>query len=287
MDAAPGASCVHLPAPPKDGTGGGLVPGRCARCSWSKRARSGVSRSDTRGLGGWSARRRDVEPTDHSEGPRGQTAEVPATAPASALLWDTPRRQALHPGRPGGAPWRGATRCPPSWSAEVGELGQTFPVALVRPVEGDLQPYLLRCHLGQQVRERWEVGAAGHAGQSAGGGGLTRARAVTPDHIVELCANTNPRLKSPSHGFAGSIGLRGARSLSRGARFPARTDAGPCGGDRRGLRRVRVGAGRPDAPDPRTRRCRAVPPPTAGRGTRGGDAPRKPGTVAASRAVCM
>lgn len=199
-----------------------------------------------------------------------------------ALFWDRPRRQALHPGRPGGAPWRGATRCPPSWSAEVGELGQTFPVALVRPVEGDLQPYLLRCHLGQQVSERWEVGAAGHAGQSAGGGGLTRARAVTPDHIVELRANTNLRLKSPPHGSRGAsgCGARGPRHAARG--FPpaptldrvAVTGAGSAGSEQ--------GAGRPDAPDPRTRRCRAVPPPTAGRGARGGDTPRKPGTVAAS-----
>lgn len=202
-----------------------------------------------------------------------------------ALLWDRPRRQALHPGRPGGAPWRGATRCPPSWSAEVGELGQTFPVALVRPVEGDLRPCLLRCHLGQQVSERWEVGAAGHAGQSAGGGGLTRARAVTTDHIVELCANTNPRLKSPSHGFAGSIGLRGARSSSRGARFPARADAGPCGGDRRGLRRLRAGSWTPRRPGPPDAAVQSGA--TSHRGARGGDAPRKPGTVAASRAVCM
>lgn len=76
--------------------------------------------------------------------------------------------------------------------------------------------------------------------------------------------------------FAGSIGLRGARSSSRGARFPARADAGPCGGDRRGLRRLRAGSWTPRRPGPPDAAVQSGA--TSHRGARGAGRRRPPGS---------
>lgn len=58
--------------------------------------------------------------------------------------------------------------------------------------------------------------------------------------------------------------MRGPRHAARG--FPPAPTLDRVAVTRAGSAGSEQGAGRPDAPDPRTRRCRAVPPPTAGRG---------------------